>query len=145
MRTVTAMFDSRDEAHAAYDRLREAHLHADRIRIVDRDAIGGPGGSAVVENHESFFASLVDMFMPEEEQEVYREHVRRGGFLLCALVNDSEIERAKRILDEAGSVDLGLRRREWAKAGWTQHPLTDGQAGAFGPINNDDKYASGRE
>ena len=144
MRTVTAMFDSRDEAHAAYDRLKHSGIAADRVRIVDRDAIGGETGSAVVENHESFWAALVDTFMPEDERQAYGEHVRRGGFLLCALVGDTDAQRAERILDEAGSVDLALRRREWQADGWSG-VIANGQAGAFGRISNDDKYASGRE
>ena len=144
MRTVTAMFDSRDEAHAAFDRLKAWGRAADRVRFVDREAIGGEGGSAIVENHESFWAALVDTFMPEDERRAYGEHVRRGGFLLCALVADADLDRAGRILDEAGSVDLDLRRREWQAEGWG-NPIADGQAGAFGPISNNDKFASGRE
>lgn len=141
MKTVTAMFDSRAEAHAAYERLRQSDVQADRIRIIDRDAVGGPD---VVEKHESFWASMVDTFMPEEERYFYGEHVRRGGFLLCADVGDTQAERATRLLDEAGSVDPDLRRREWQTDGWTE-ALADGQAGAFGRISNDDKYASGRD
>ena len=144
MRTITAMFDSRAEAHDACDRLMESDVRADRIRIIDRNAAGGPLGTGLVEQHESFWASLVDMFMPEEQRHLYGEHIRRGGFLLRADVDDAQVDRATRLLDEAGSIDFELRQREWLAEGWTGF-MADRQAGAFGRLSGGDTYASGRE
>ena len=137
MRTITAMFDSQAEAHEACDRLMESEVRADRICVIDRNAAGGPMGSGLVEQHESFWASLVDMFMPDEERHLYGEHIRRGGFLLRADVEDSQVERAKRVLADAGSIDWELRQREWLAQGWTGF-MADRQAGAFGRLSGGD-------
>lgn len=144
MRTVTAMFDTRAEAHAASDRLLASNIYSDRVRIIDRNIAGSAAGTGLVEQHESFWASMVDMFMKEDERHLYGEHVRRGGFLLLADVDESQVDRVTRLLDDAGSIDSEMRQRAWLAEGWTGF-MADRQSGAFGPITGGDTYASGRD
>ncbi len=85
-RTVTAMFDSRSEAEAARSRLTASNIDADRVRIIDKSSTsssyssgstGTSGGDG-----QGFWASLKDMFVPDEDRHAYGEGISRGGYLL---------------------------------------------------------------
>lgn len=144
-RSVTAMFDSRSEAESARDRLSAADIEADRVRIVDQSSGGSSSsGSGSSGDGEGFWASLKDMFMPDEDRHAYGEGIRRGGYMLVADVDESDADRACQILDQAGSVDFDQRQSEWKSQGWGGYQA-DTQAGAFGRLSNDDQYASGRD
>ncbi len=116
-RTVTAFFDSREEAESAKSRLQSSSIDADRIRIVDQSSASGSSeGSG---ESKGFFASLTDMFMPDDDAYAYQEGINRGGFLLCAQVDEDEADEAIRLLDESNSVDFDERERSWRDEGWT--------------------------
>lgn len=136
-RTVTAMFDNRSEAESARERLSASGVEADRVRIIDQgssDSGSGMGsGSSGSGNHEGFWASLKDMFLPDEDRHAYGEGIRRGGYMLVAEVDESDANRACSILDESNSVDFDQRQDEWRNGGWTGY-----QAGAFGRLSGDD-------
>ena len=112
-RTVTAMFDSRAEAEAARARLSQSEIDADRVRIIDKQE-GNVDGEG-----QGFWASVKSAFMPEEDSRAYDEGLRRGGFLLCAEVDEDEADRAIQILDEGGSIDFDQRQQEWQTDGWS--------------------------
>lgn len=116
-RTVTALFDSRPEAEAARTRLTQSRIDADNVRIIDQSASGGGGGSGGED--KGFFDSLKDFFIPDEDAHAYGEGVRRGGFMLCAQVDEDQADEAIRILDEGGSVDFDQRQEQWRNDGWT--------------------------
>lgn len=116
-RTVTAFFDSREEAESAKSRLQSSSIDADQIRIVDQSSASGSSeGSG---ESKGFFASLTDMFMPDDDAYAYQEGINRGGFLLCAQVDEDEADEAIRLLDESNSVDFDERERSWRDEGWT--------------------------
>lgn len=142
-RTITAMFDSRSEAEAACQRLTASNIDADRVRIIDQQS-GSGSSSGSHGQHEGFWASLKDMFMPDEDRHAYGEGIRRGGYMIIAEVDDSQADQACRTLDQAGGVDFDQRQAEWKNQGWAGYGA-DGQAGAFGKLSNDDAYASGRD
>jgi uncharacterized protein (TIGR02271 family) len=132
-RTITAMFDSRSEAEAARDRLTSSSIDAQRVRIIDQSSAGqGTSGSSGSGQHEGFWASLKDMFMPDEDRHAYGEGIRRGGYLLIAEVDESEADRVCSVLDQSSSVDLDQRQDEWRSQGWGGY-----QAGAFGQLSQD--------
>ena len=116
-RTVTAMFDSRPEAEAAKARLISSDIDANSIRIIDKSYSGSSGGSDTSEG-QGFWASLKDMFMPDEDRHAYGEAIDRGGFLLCAQVDETDADRAISMLDETNSVDFDQREQEWRSDGW---------------------------
>ena len=116
-RTVTAMFDSRPEAEAAKARLISSDIDADSIRIIDKNYSGSSGGSESSEG-QGFWASLKDMFMPDEDRHAYGEAIDRGGFLLCAQVDETDADRAISMLDETNSVDFEQREQQWRSDGW---------------------------
>lgn len=116
-RTVTALFDSRTEADAARTRLTQSRIDADNVRIVDQSYSSGGSGSG--DQDRGFFDSLKDFFIPDEDAHAYREGVNRGGYMLCAQVDEDQADEAIRILDEAASVDFDQRQEQWRSEGWT--------------------------
>lgn len=116
-RTITAFFDNRTEAEAARTRLTQSRIDADRVQIIDKTH-SGAGGTASSEG-EGFWASLKSAFMPEEDGYAYEEGMRRGGYLLCAEVDEDRADEAIRILDEGGSVDFDQRQEQWKSEGWS--------------------------
>ena len=125
-RTVTAMFDSRSEAEAARSRLTASNIDADRVRIIDKSSSPTSGsyssssGSTGASGGEGqgFWASLKDMFVPDEDRHSYGEGISRGGFLLCAEVDENEVDEACRLLEESNSVDFDQREQSWRSEGW---------------------------
>jgi uncharacterized protein (TIGR02271 family) len=121
-RTVTAFFDTREEAQAAQARLQSSSIDADRIRIIDKSSSASTSaGTATSSDGENrgFFSSLTNMFLPDEDAYSYSEGINRGGYLLCATVDDHEADEATRILEESNSVDFESREQEWRSSGWS--------------------------
>jgi uncharacterized protein (TIGR02271 family) len=110
------MFDSRSEAEAARERLSQSSISADNVQIVEKGENGGGGSSA--DSGAGFWASVKDAFMPDEDRHAYEEGVRRGGYLLCARVEESQADEACRILEQSNSVDFDQRQNEWRNEGW---------------------------
>jgi len=126
-RTVSAFFDTQNDAQHAVDRLVEAGIPADSVRLVPGYESDTPVTDRS-EQHRGFFASLADFFMPDEDRYTYAEGLSRGGYLV--VVNDLELahyERAVDILDDEGSIDLDEREQSWRSEGWSGY-----QAGATG-------------
>lgn len=139
-RTITAFYDSRPEAEAAKRQLEASQFDAERVRIIDQSSSGqssshesssaSQGGSSYSSSSSSsssgdsgegqgFFSSLRDMFMPDEDAHAYDEGIRRGGFLLCAQVDDDRADDAVRMLESSNSVDFDEREQSWRTEGWS--------------------------
>ena len=145
-RTVTAMFDSRSEAEEARQRLTTSNIDADRVRIIDKSSGGSssfssssssPGASTGGHEGQGFWASLKDMFVPDDDRQAYGEGISRGGYLLCAEVDEDQADEAVRILDQSNSVDFDERERGWRSEGWSGYNA-GGFAGAGGFGTNAD-------
>jgi uncharacterized protein (TIGR02271 family) len=112
------MFDSRSEAEAARDRL--SATGASNVRIVDQQSAGTGSSdrSGTGDSHGGgFWESVKEAFMPHEDRHAYEEGVRRGGYLVCATVEESQAAQACSILEE-GSVDFDRRQDSWRSDGW---------------------------
>jgi len=88
---------------------------------------------------QGFWASLANLFLPEEDSHTYAEGLRRGGYLVSVRVSDAQYERALDILDDEGTINLDERASSWRSEGWTPggsgygSPATTGaMAGAYG-------------
>src|SRR5438309_8292286 len=118
-RTITAMFDSRSEAEAARDRL--SATGASNVKIVDQQSASGTGSSdrsGTGDSHGGgFWESVKEAFMPHEDRHAYEEGVRRGGYLVCATVEESQADQACSILED-GAVDFDRRQDSWRSEGW---------------------------
>ncbi|HZG09535.1 MAG TPA: YsnF/AvaK domain-containing protein [Allosphingosinicella sp.] len=117
-RTITAMFDSRDEAEAARTRLSQSQIDADRVRIIDKNASTSSASGSGAGEEQGFWSALRSAFLPEEDGQAYEEGMRRGGYLLCADVDETDADRACDILDQSGSVDFDQRQDAWRSEGW---------------------------
>ena len=112
-RTVTALYDSRTEAETARERLSSVS-DIQNVRIIDQQE----GGAASSESgeHRSWFEKL---FMPEDDHQTFSEGMRRGGYMLCAKIdNEQDADRIIQVLEETSPVDLDERSQSWRSEGW---------------------------
>jgi uncharacterized protein (TIGR02271 family) len=116
-RSLTAMYDSRSAAESARDQLVGLGIATADITIRGTDT-----ASTVSEPEEQgFWASL---FMPADDQQVYREGVQRGGYMLSARVGDEQVESAEHVLESSGAMDIDAEAETWRQGGWTGSPAT---------------------
>ena len=115
-RTLTAMYDTRGAAKSARDGLVALGIPADAIAIRgtedDRD-------TTTADEDQGFWASLANLFVPDEDRHIYAEGVRRGGYLLTAQVPESTAEQAREVLERSDPVDIDERAASWRQSGWT--------------------------
>lgn len=144
-RTITALFDTQADAEAGRQRLLDADLHADHVRIHHKSSIGATPYSSPDE--PGMWATIRNAFLPDEDRHIYEEGVRRGGFLLTADVDEYEIDDAIRALDNAhvNSIDIDQRSGEWKAEGWQPPVAGAGLAGVSlsGAGQSGDRAASG--
>ena len=130
-RTVTAMFDSRSQAEAARERLTQSRIDADDVRIVDQSASSSSSGTDSGEG-QGLWSAIKSAFIPPEDSHTYEEGMRRGGYLLCARVDEDCADEAIRILDESESVDLDERESGWRSEGWSPYEQTEASGTSAG-------------
>ena len=126
-RTVTAMFDSRSQAEAARERLTQSRIDADDVRIVDQSQSSSSGGETG--EGQGLWSAIKSAFIPPEDSHTYEEGMRRGGYLLCARVDEDCADEAIQILDESDSVDLDERENSWRGEGWSPYRSSAGASG----------------
>jgi uncharacterized protein (TIGR02271 family) len=118
-RTITALFDSRSEAEAAREQLAGK---ANDVRIIDQEISSGGASSdrsgTGASGGGGFWESIKDAFMPHEDRHAYEEGVRRGGYLVCATVDESRADEVCSALEQSGAVDFDGRQESWRSEGW---------------------------
>ena len=79
-RTLTAMYDTRGAAETARDQLIELGVAVDAVAI--RGVEGGETAapSTTAAEDRGLWASLSDLFMPDEDRHTYAEGLERGGY-----------------------------------------------------------------
>lgn len=136
-RTVTALYDTREEAEAARQRLSAA-VDVESVRIIDNDSADGGQGRGS--------SSLRNLNLTNDDRHAFGEGLRRGGVMLCAEVDsDEDTDKIIAILEETPSVDLDDRQQSWRSEGWAPYDGSSeatrssgayqGQATAFGGDN----------
>jgi ferritin-like metal-binding protein YciE len=116
--TVTAFFDDETDAGKAIDRIVEAGISRDKVRLVPGS---GSNEAAVVDAEDKgLWHTLGSFFFPDEDREVYAEGLRRGGFLVTVTgLNSDESDVAVDILDDDGTIDINERADSWRAEGWS--------------------------
>ena len=116
-RTVTAFFKDRAHAEKAKADVIQAGVPSAMVTIVE-----GRGatttGTTTSTNNEGFWASLKDMFLPEEDRHAYAEGLSRGGYLLSAKISGAHYDRVLDILDADGAEDMDHAETQWRSEGW---------------------------
>jgi uncharacterized protein (TIGR02271 family) len=135
IRTVTALFESRDAAERARAQLLQLPLPADAVDIIEHDN-SLQSAEAAGHHGRGLWARIKDLFLPDEDREIYEEGIRRGGFLLYARAEDSDVDRVIAILDASGPIDIDQRERQWTSEGW-QRRSTAGVKGASGTVDEE--------
>lgn len=140
-RTITAMFDTREDAEAGRQRLVAANIHADNVRLHNEggeamqsgQSYGQTGGQSASQNrgtNSGLWGSIKNAMLPDDDRQTYEEGVRRGGVVLSADVDEDEVDEAVRALEQSNCVDIEDRSKSWRSEGWAG-PQT-GAASAVG-------------
>lgn len=128
-RTLTALYDTSGAADAARNELLALGVPSADIDIRGAEA----GTAAAADQDRGFWASLADLFMPDEDRHAYAEGLRRGGCLLTARVPQGLEDAALDALERSGPVDVDERSQSWRESGWQGYEgvaATSGTGGA---------------
>ena len=123
-RTITALFDTKTDADAGAERLRQAGVDADHVSVHDQTTHKTAGDYSTGKD-QGLWSSIKNVFVPHEDRHSYEEGIRRGGFLLTADVDDDKTPAAVKALEDANSVDLDARTAEWRQSGWEGGNIED--------------------
>lgn len=110
-RTITALFDTKADADAGAERLRQAGVDAGHVSVHDQTTHKTAGTHSTATD-QGLWASIRNALVPTEDRHAYEEGIRRGGFLLTADVDDDATPAAVKALEEANSVDLDERTQQ---------------------------------
>jgi stress response protein YsnF len=124
---LIGVFENESAAAQARTRLL-AEGFADSAIEMTGGGSAAPGATATDEREQEgpiarFFRSL---FGDEEDErrgaysETYGEAMRRGNCALAVTARDeAEVDRAERLLNECGAIDIDERSQQWRREGWT--------------------------
>jgi hypothetical protein len=117
---VTAFFDSRSDAENAIERLVNAGVPRDRIRLMpgDESEASDEAGASSRAEPRSFWSSLGDWLLSDEDRHVYAEGLSRGGYLIAVNTADEHYARVMAILDSEDAIDIDERAESWRSEGW---------------------------
>ncbi|ACA16351.1 conserved hypothetical protein [Methylobacterium sp. 4-46] len=123
--TITALFDNRREAEAAIERVVALGVPRARIRLSPetQSSTTATGTSYDHRRDEGgFWASLKDIFMPDEDRYAYAEGMSRGGTMVIVTAEPGDASRIADVLEGAGAVHMDEREAAWRREGWTGYP-----------------------
>ncbi|MCI0757168.1 YsnF/AvaK domain-containing protein, partial [Teichococcus vastitatis] len=117
--TITAMFTDRAAADAAVNQLvQQVGISQGQITVHAADAASS-ASTGTTGSEGGLWASLKELFVPDEDRYAYAEGIRRGGTVVSVNVDDSTHDEAMNILEHQGAVDLDAQEAEWRQSGWT--------------------------
>jgi uncharacterized protein (TIGR02271 family) len=151
---ITAFFDSRADANSAMEELVEAGIPRTSIRLMPETETSSTSTTAQSSydpnrDEKGFWASLGELFLPDEDRYTYAEAMHRGSIMVSATVDAAHAERAEDILEKYGTIDIDEREASWRKEGWSGYTAGTGvaastQAGISG-ANTKSSTATGDE
>jgi len=128
--TITALFDTRSDAEAAKERLKKAQVDVNHIHVHDKTSAGYKDTGYSTHEDRGMWDSIKHAFLPDEDRHTYEEGVRRGGVLLTADVDDSNVDEAVAVLEQANTIDIDDRSSQWRSNGWDYPASAVGAGGA---------------
>jgi hypothetical protein len=135
--TLAAVFDNREAAEKARQKLISSGYASDNIRLNDNssDYSGAPSASAIdtSRDDDGFVASIkhffTDMFGSHEDRHVYAEAVARGNVVLTLTsASDADIDRASDIVEDFGPINIDEHGEQWRTGGNLSGSLSGGMA-----------------
>jgi uncharacterized protein (TIGR02271 family) len=135
---ITAFFDSRADANSAMEELVEAGIPRTSIRLMPETETSSTSTTAQSSydpnrDEKGFWASLGELFLPDEDRYTYAEAMHRGSIMVSATVDAAHAERAEDILEKYGTVDIDEREASWRKEGWSGYTAGAGVAASTQP------------
>lgn len=130
-RTLSALYDQRDDAMSAVDDLVAMGIPRDDITMVARSEPGEAAGGAAREQ-PGIWDAISNLFVSDEDKRVYQEGVDHGGATVIAKVDESQMDRAIDVLERHNPVDLDERERA-ARREAAESPYRPGAAGLGEP------------
>lgn len=135
MQTIIAAFDDSQAAQRAVARLVEQGFSRDSVHLqsgYDDDTTTPTSSRTADTDHHGFFSSVGDFFgslFGDEPHKAdagnYAEAVRRGSTVVVVdAQTDIEVDKARALMAEAGSVDVDQRASQWKSQGWTGFDAT---------------------
>ena len=129
---LIGMFENESSAMQARTRLLAAGFAESAVEMTGSSSLSsgtaGSGASSADEREQEgpiarFFRSL---FGDDEDDrrsaysETYGEAMRRGNYAVTVnALDDEEVDRAERVLNECGAIDVDERSQQWRKEGWS--------------------------
>jgi uncharacterized protein (TIGR02271 family) len=118
-RTITAFFDRREDAEEAFQELLTEGFASHDVQLIPGAEQAAGNQSTPRSEPQGFWASLGEIFLPDEDRSTYAEGLSRGGYLVIARATGDNYDAALDILDREGTIDMDARSAEWRSAGWT--------------------------
>jgi uncharacterized protein (TIGR02271 family) len=132
-RTVTALFHNRADANRAIEELVGAGISRSAVRLSPETDISSANETSTssydaARDEKGFWASLADMFMPDEDRYTYAEAMNRGSIMVSATVDEAQAETAEAVLERHGTVNVDESVESWRKEGWSGYSGASGTA-----------------
>ncbi len=89
--------------------------------------VAGLTGAGIGAAVGGLVGALIGWGVPEEEAGFYAEGVRRGGTLVAVKADESLVDKALRIMNRFGPVDVQQRSAEWRSTGWSGFDANAGE------------------
>jgi uncharacterized protein (TIGR02271 family) len=126
-RTVTALFHNREDATRAVEDLVKAGIPRSDVRLTPEQDVASKTEARTLSydtdrDEKGFWASLADLFMPDEDRYAYAEAMNRGSFMVSVTVVEAYAETAESILDREGTINVDESVESWRKEGWSGYP-----------------------
>lgn len=151
-RTITALFKDFNDADRARDQLSQIGVGREKVDVhqatpeelksFDPQATQGSqasGGGQQQQKQGGFFASLKNMFLPDEDRSAYEEGLRRGHALLSVRADESRADEIIQLLDKnTEALDVEEKSQEWRRNGW------DGPTSSASSLQYDTPASSGQ-
>ena len=147
--TIVALFDNRTDAEAAVAQLVEAGISRSSIGLTSGKGERYNSASTSAYDYRrdegGFWASMKDLFMPEEDRYAYAEGLNRGGTVVTAKIDTAHAVMAEEVLESAGgSLDLEQEEAGWRSSGWTGYSAVTGSTAAAGTASTAGLAAASR-
>src|SRR3954447_2218946 len=132
-RTVTALFHNRENANLAIEELVRAGIPRSAVRLTPETDVSSANETRTssydaARDEKGFWASLADMFMPDEDRYTYAEAMNRGSIMVTATVDEAQAETAEAVLERHGTVNVDESVESWRKEGWSGYSSASGTA-----------------
>ena len=138
--TIAALFNDRSEASRAVDELIGAGIARGNIRVSpesDVTSVGNATAYDVRRDEKGFWASLADLFMPDDDRYNYAEAMHRGNIMVSVSVTETQRDVAEDILERHGTINLDEQVDSWRKTGWAGYTEPRDTAPSVQPKGNE--------